>query len=156
MQAHRDNHRIAIEDSAFAGALWYRTGLCHLCASLEYHGRSSVGLNANLRIYRYNAGQRFGKHIDESVALGEDQITGYTLLVYLNGSEGKSSTVTGGETLFYGQRGQKVHAVKPKAGMALLHLHGEDECLEHEGAEVTAGTKYILRSDVAFKCVKQP
>ncbi len=31
----------------------------------------------------------------------------------------------------------------------LLHLHG-DECLEHEAAAVTAGVKYILRSDVVY------
>lgn len=38
----------------------------------------------------------------------------------------------------------------PVAGMALLHRHGE-ECLEHEGAAVTEGLKYVLRSDVCFE-----
>lgn len=43
-----------------------------------------------------------------------------------------------------------MHAVAPQAGMALLHLHGE-ECLEHEGAVVRSGVKYVLRSDVIFQ-----
>jgi hypothetical protein len=34
--------------------------------------------------------------------------------------------------------------------MALLHRHGEAHCLEHEGAAVEAGLKYVLRSDVVF------
>lgn len=44
---------------------------------------------------RYNRGQRFGRHIDESVELGGGRYTKYTLLIYL-------STPSGGETVFYG------------------------------------------------------
>lgn len=57
--------------------------------------------------------------------------------------------VEGGATVFYGSRGQVLAAVQPVAGLALLHLHGE-QCLEHEGAAVRAGNKYVLRSDVVF------
>jgi hypothetical protein len=32
----------------------------------------------------------------------------------------------------------------------LLHRHAP-ECLEHEGAAVKAGVKYVLRSDVVFE-----
>lgn len=38
----------------------------------------------------------------------------------------------------------------PQAGLALLHKHAPD-CLEHEGAAVKSGVKYILRSDVVFQ-----
>lgn len=48
-----------------------------------------------------------------------------------------------------GHRGKHVASVVPEAGLALLHLHGDD-CLEHEAMEVRRGTKYILRSDVVF------
>ncbi len=48
-----------------------------------------------------------------------------------------------------GLRGKKVLRVSPKAGLALLHPHGDD-CLEHEAAEVKRGIKYILRSDVVY------
>ncbi len=48
-----------------------------------------------------------------------------------------------------GNRGRKVATVAPDAGLALLHLHGDD-CLQHEAMEVRRGVKYILRSDVVF------
>mmetsp|Transcript_27019 Transcript_27019/g.86833 ORF Transcript_27019/g.86833 Transcript_27019/m.86833 type:complete len:99 (-) Transcript_27019:1202-1498(-) len=98
-------------------------------------------------MYRYEKGQRFGKHIDEEVDLGGGAVTGYTLLVYLSGAE---AGLSGGETAFYDDYSRLVAKVPPVAGTALLHLHGED-CLEHEGMEVREGSKYILRSDVVFE-----
>ena len=67
--------------------------------------------------HRYGPGQRFGKHVDDSVNLGHGISTEYTLLVYLTGSgstavckikgrssvHGKdSSALVGGNTVFYG------------------------------------------------------
>ncbi len=64
---------------------------------------------------RYLPGQRFGRHIDESVELGQGQKTRYTLLIYLSGSDGPGSTkgaaasnkpagrLQGGATVFYGE-----------------------------------------------------
>jgi hypothetical protein len=49
-----------------------------------------------------------------------------------------------------GHRGRVVASVKPAVGLALLHLHGEDKCLEHEADVVQQGVKYVLRSDVVF------
>lgn len=50
-------------------------------------------------------GQRFGRHIDESVDLGGGHITQYTLLVYLTGKGSNHDTsiqsLVGGETVFY-------------------------------------------------------
>lgn len=40
--------------------------------------------------------------------------------------------------------------VELDAGMALLHRHGQD-CLLHEGREVTAGEKWVIRSDLCVK-----
>ena len=42
-----------------------------------------------------------------------------------------------------------VASVKPQAGLALLHKHGND-CLLHEALAVRSGVKHILRSDVVF------
>eukprot|EP00892_Ulva_mutabilis_P004655 jgi/Ulvmu1/2561/UM014_0012.1 len=160
-EAFRDNHRIALVDTDFAEQLWDRCGLKDVCCSLTYQGRSACGLNPNLRFYRYAEGQRFGKHVDGSQDLPGGLVTGYTLLVYLNGRGSRKGSrpakggaaaaagLSGGETVFYDERGARMHAVAPQAGMALLHLHG-DECLEHEGAAVQAGVKYVLRSDVVF------
>ncbi len=63
---------------------------------------------------RYGPGQSFGKHVDDSVELGDGVYTEHTLLIYLSGSgtpaaKGKqkgaakgSPGLTGGETVFYG------------------------------------------------------
>jgi hypothetical protein len=53
--------------------------------------------------------------------------------------------------LLLGARGRCVASITPAPGLALLHLHGEERCLEHEGRAVLAGSKYILRSDVVFQ-----
>ena len=37
-----------------------------------------------------------------------------------------------------------------EVGMALLHKHGQD-CLLHEGREVSAGEKWVIRSDLCVK-----
>lgn len=94
--------------------------------------------------------QRFGKHVDGSCEVPGKGITGYTVLFYLSGGGGKGAkgALKGGETVFW-DGGRKVAAVSPVTGMALCHLHGE-ECMEHEGAAVTAGVKYILRTDIVF------
>lgn len=79
--------------------------------------------------------------------------TTWTLLLYL------TSPVTGcegGETVFYPDPPSKREAAPPPVvaeldiGMALLHRHGKD-CLLHEGREVTAGEKWVIRSDLCVK-----
>lgn len=105
------------------------------------------------RLCRYGVSQRFGKHVDGSHDVPGVGTTGYTVLFYLSGGgravKGLKEGVKGGETVFWDD-GRKLAAVKPAAGRALLHLHGDD-CMEHEGAAVTAGVKYILRTDVVFR-----
>jgi hypothetical protein len=51
-------------------------------------------------------GQKFGRHIDESVYLENGLRTHYTLLIYLSGRGNKdasSESLVGGETVFYDQ-----------------------------------------------------
>ena len=64
--------------------------------------------------YRYGPGQSFGKHVDDSVEIGNGVYTEYTLLIYLTGAgtplakskqKGTASGspgLVGGETIFYG------------------------------------------------------
>ncbi|KAF5117087.1 hypothetical protein DV452_002443 [Geotrichum candidum] len=136
-----------------------------------------IGLNENLRVYRYRAGHYFGQHYDEAVHVSVEDlttdpakprlsrgVTRWTMLVYLTGSD--YGELSGGATRFYpeigvpiGARsqgrlrqssdGSKVLDVEVEKGTVLLHKHGED-CLLHEGALVTSGNKWILRSDLVF------
>lgn len=85
--------------------------------------------------------------------------TTWTLLLYLTDT---STGCLGGETVFYPELGQaKAYfdkrnadlepiSIFPEVGMALLHKHGND-CLLHEGREVTSGEKWIIRSDLCVK-----
>lgn len=116
-QAFRDNERVSVHDAAFAQHLWEASGLQHACQGLRVHGQQPVGLNPNIRVYkcvlrrkyststivacRYGVGQRFGKHVDDTVEVAPGQHTRYTLLVYLSGGA-HDAPLQGGETVFYG------------------------------------------------------
>ncbi|KAJ7975632.1 2-oxoglutarate (2OG) and Fe(II)-dependent oxygenase superfamily protein [Quillaja saponaria] len=92
----------------------------------------------------YKVSQRFGRHVDESVDLGEGMHTQYSLLIYLNGGtksktksdlqspeDSSSDPLVGRETVFYDSKNGVVAEVSPTEGMALLHMH-EDKCMLHE------------------------
>lgn len=152
-EAVRVNDRFQIEDQAFANRLWQETALKDLVAGFgdsDIWGGEVVGLNPNIRVYRYRSGQFFDQHYDESNRVkgpaGEDAVTTWTLLIYLTSCEG-------GETAFYPEARSKKErqpdpvVVNPQAGSALLHHH-YPECLLHEGKEVLSGEKWVLRSDL--------
>lgn len=40
--------------------------------------------------------------------------------------------------------------VELETGMLLLHKHG-NECMLHEGREVTAGEKWVIRTDLCVR-----
>ncbi|RVX74830.1 hypothetical protein B0A52_01107 [Exophiala mesophila] len=153
-EATRVNDRFQIQDASFAKILWERSGLQSLVQRSENEinfGGHVLGLNPNIRVYRYRPGQFFDQHYDESNKLqfGDDSVpakTTWTLLIYL-------TTCEGGETAFYPEPATKKERVPDpivvglEAGMALLHKHGDD-CLLHEGKEVKSGEKWVLRSDL--------
>lgn len=63
--AVRVNDRFQIEDPVFAERLWSETGLKDLIVGTEdpkLWGGEVLGLNANIRIYRYSKGQFFDQH----------------------------------------------------------------------------------------------
>ncbi|GAV61836.1 2OG-FeII_Oxy_3 domain-containing protein [Cephalotus follicularis] len=160
-EAYRDNDRISVNDPILAETVW-ESGLNKLFSDFKIRGKGAVGLNPNIRLYRYKVGQRFGRHIDESADLGGGRRTHYTLLIYLSGgskAKAKNNSKTlkdssiepliGGETVFYGSTNGVVAEVAPTEGMALLHIHG-DKCMLHEAKNVSKGVKYVFRSDVVF------
>lgn len=129
-EAYRDNDRISVTDPLLAQTLW-ESGINRIFTDINISGKVATGLNPNIRLYRYTLiynfrsavcwtgsvtdvvacryveGQRFGRHIDESVNLGDGSRTQYTLLVYLSGkgSAKDSQALVGGETVFYDHRG---------------------------------------------------
>ncbi|GAA5908044.1 uncharacterized protein JCM6883_004098 [Sporobolomyces salmoneus] len=157
-EATRTNYRFQVQDDEFARQLWEKSGLKDALIGAQgelvngRNGKKAVGLNGNIRCYKYEKGSFFGPHYDDDCY---DANTGrnseWTLLVYLSGIE---TGVKGGETAFYPNPTKKGNGVaivpELRAGRALLHRHGR-LCSLHEGRTVEEGTKWVLRSDVMFK-----
>jgi prolyl 4-hydroxylase len=133
-ESARNNTRVMFDDAALTGLLFDRLRP-HLPAELS--GLRIVSANERLRCYRYRPGQRFAPHHDGAFYRSDVERSLLTLIVYLN--EGFS----GGETALLDVR----EVIQPKTGMALLFQHH----LLHEGARVTAGVKYVARSDVMYR-----
>jgi len=133
----RNNTRVIIDDVAAAAKLWEAADE-RVPPVLD--GRVAVGLNERFRLYRYDPGEYFAKHHDGHFARVDGERSLLTLIYYLNDG------FEGGETRFY-LRGQAPLTVTPRAGSALFFQHP----VLHEGAAVTGGRKYVLRTDVMYR-----
>ncbi|KAI1261701.1 hypothetical protein F5Y18DRAFT_197443 [Xylariaceae sp. FL1019] len=161
-EASRYNDRFQIDDPQFARRLWLETGLKEAVIQQSVKGLwggEVIGLNPNIRIYRYTPGQFFDCHYDDYNLVsvpsenGQETInakTTWTVLLYLTSA---TEGCQGGETVFYAND-RKLAAeeivIGPETGMVLLHKHGND-CLLHEGREVVAGQKWIIRTDLCVR-----
>lgn len=137
-----------------------------------------------LRCYRYDPGTASPPHFDKAgpgpVVEGRETISGYTVVVYLNGDDFLTNASLGGETTFFRPLSEKrlsrsrrgltwavgdgaapltrVSArVRGRTGAALFFPHGTvTGCFEsplHEGSAVSLradAAKYVLRSDVYY------
>jgi hypothetical protein len=150
-EAWRKNNRLSFVDEKFAKMLWEDVGLKTMF--IGGGGEQFHSLNENFRVYEYTQSHHFGPHIDERVRKtsnrGEKLVSTHTMLLYLAGEE---SGLRGGNTYFLDEHGNRVFSVTPKMGRACFFRHGEEKC-EHEGEEIFAGKKIVLRSDV-FKVVE--
>lgn len=129
----RSNTRVIVDDVALATRLWAR--FCELTTPEPIRGWRPIGLNERFRFYRYTSGQAFRWHRDGSFIRHGSEQSLLTFMVYLNDGFG------GGATDF------EERSITPRAGQALIFDHG----LRHQGAAVTRGVKYVLRSDIMFE-----
>lgn len=129
----RDNSVAVLRDPALATNLFERVRP-HVPESMS--GMTLAGIHVPVRIYRYQVGQRFGVHQDQSYAADERTRSLLTFMVYLN------DDFAGGETDFVDLK----RTIVPRTGAALLFQH----MLLHAGETVTSGIKYVLRSDVLY------
>lgn len=127
----RNNERFILDDQDFADVLWEKS---KPFVVMEDGPTVAIGLNERFRFYKYQPGHRFKPHYDGSYIRKPNEYSKFTYMIYLN------DEMEGGETKFRGLE------IKPKTGTLLLFAHN----LYHEGAEVTAGLKYVLRSDVMY------
>lgn len=131
----RNNTRVMIDDPEAAASLWARFGPLLPARIGTWR---ATGLNERLRFYRYETGQRFAWHGDGAFEREDGERSQLTLMLYLSGG------FEGGETEF---RVVPPVAVRPEAGMALWFAHR----VLHQGAAVTRGVKYVLRTDVMYR-----
>lgn len=128
----RDNERVIFDDPTLAAELWQTlSGV----APARVGDGAAVGLNERFRVYRYDPGQRFLMHRDGSFVRETGERSRLTVLMYLN------ADYEGGQTEF-----EEGGGVPPSVGGVLLFAHP----LRHCGARVTAGRKYVLRTDVMY------
>lgn len=132
----RNNARVILDDPPFAAELWARARPF----VPQVGGWEPVGLNERFRFYRYDVAEAFAPHYDGAANQGLEVVSRLTFMVYLN--EG----CEGGMTNFYYPGGTLKFAVRPERGMALVFVHVQ----LHEGAPVTGGRKYALRTDVMY------
>jgi predicted 2-oxoglutarate/Fe(II)-dependent dioxygenase YbiX len=138
----RNNDRVVLEDKVLAGEMWQR--IRHLVP--EIAASIPCGVDSQLRFYRYYPGQQFKRHKDGAVTNSLGQTSKLSYMIYLN------DECEGGNTVFReyytidGINKKIEFIITPVVGMALLFRHE----LRHEGSPVTAGCKYVLRSDIFY------
>ena len=143
-----------IVDESVDGPIWDR------CRSFfgvsDFNRQHPLSLNARFRFYRYRRGDYFDPHTDGAwpgsrVVNGQlvadaygDRLSQMTVLIFL------SDGYEGGRTLFHTSPTSIVPVHTPK-GAFLCFPHGmhPQHCV-HAGEEVTAGQKYIIRTDVLY------
>ena len=128
----RNNNRVIHKDIRLAETIWNQV---KPFSPVEIGKSKAIGLNELFRFYKYQAGQEFKKHRDQSYIRNEVEASYFTFMIYLN------DNYEGGETTFSNL------TIHPKQGMALIFLHD----LEHQGCKVRSGIKYILRTDIMFR-----
>ncbi len=131
----RNNDRVIFDDEELATTLVGRAGDR---APATIHGMRLVGANERFRCYRYKPGMRFAPHADGAFYRNENEWSCYTFMVYLN------ADFEGGKTVFFTE---PEVAITPATGMGLLFQHP----IIHEGSIVTAGVKYVARTDLMYR-----
>ncbi len=149
--AVRNNERVVIDAPALAEQLWPRMAAL---VDQRHEGRPVCRLNDRFRVYRYTQGQRFFPHVDVRTPVPGGE-TRASLMIFLNDG------FEGGETRFFELKDRRSRrgkgrrrkfdnrvrfALRPEIGGAVVF----DHLLLHEGAEVQAGVKYAVRSDLVY------
>lgn len=153
--SYRNNDRQVLNDPDLAARLLQRLGsaVTGSIDSLLPDGTSASwtlhGINERFRLCRYVPGQQFHLHQDGVHHRGADCRSMLTFMIYLT----DGADFEGGDTSFYSAgpssgegEANPVARIRPRIGSLILFDHG----IWHAGDEVTAGIKYVLRSDLLF------
>ena len=151
-KSYRGNMRLITVDESLAGAVWQRLRpLLPPTLKLEGDEWAACGLNECWRLAKYVPGDRFGAHCDAWFQRTDDEMSMYTVNVYMNAVPEPH----GGATRFYRERCSEapVLSVQPETGLGVVFRQPPGESLLHDGEQVFLGTKYLFRSDVMYRRV---
>ena len=136
-KAIRNNDRVVFDDTQLSSLLFDKA---RDALPQQIEGWQLAGFNERLRYYRYEPGEFFKWHKDGTQVLSGGRESFLTFMIYLNDG------FEGGDTEFRWEK------IRPSAGMALVFPHK----LFHQGSAITAGTKYVLRTDVMYRDSTEP
>jgi predicted 2-oxoglutarate/Fe(II)-dependent dioxygenase YbiX len=152
--SYRNNRRLVLDDPSRSEALYARLLSRVTIDRLvrDAHGRRwrPTGVNPRLRYCRYEPGEAFHLHQDGVRHERDGRRSWLTFMIYLDDPD----RFEGGETRFFahGPEGDAngdnpvLLSLRPPRGSLIVFDHG----LWHDGAEVLAGVKHVLRSDLLF------
>lgn len=165
---HNDNITWVV-DKATDAIIWNRCQHLFSDEKQIFGGKKPLGINARFRFYRYQSGDFFKTHTDGSwpgsrVINGElvtdaypDRWSQMTFLIFL------TDDFEGGNTQFIVNKNHPEHPVthmddattvgiRTPIGGVLCFPHGTHPLHRlHSSEQITAGTKYIIRSDVLYQ-----
>jgi hypothetical protein len=148
-KSYRGNLRLIAMDTQLAQRLYLRL-LSFVPQTVEEDESTWTvhGLNECWRMAKYHPGDRFGAHVDAFFQKSQSEKSMFTVNIYLNGD----GDFVGGTTRFYESRkGSDEEArIVPSAGLCLVFRQPQSAQYLHDGEEVTAGVKYLMRSDVVY------
>lgn len=131
MEDFRNNDRLFWEDEELAEQIWTEI---EEFVPIDLGEYQAIGLNELFRFYRYDVNQQFDWHYDAPYQRTQHERSFYTFMIYLN------DEFEGGGTAFDN------FEIAPRTGDGLIFFQE----LEHAGLPVTAGRKYVLRTDVMY------
>jgi len=149
--SYRNNERLVVDDDKLSAMLFSKVKpYLPETLSIDTNIKSENGdwslkkLNKRLRFCKYAAGQYFSRHLDGVHHRSEIVQSKLTFMIYLNGAD----EFEGGRTLFYKTKAadELWASYIPCKGDLIVFDHN----VWHEGEQLIAGEKFVLRSDILY------
>jgi len=167
---YRNNARVVAKSQEVSSLIFSRIKPYLLPIEITTEDRKNVGvgyrlegiwnpqiLNEVWRLCRYSPGGHFAPHFDGTFVRSTNVRSMKTFMLYLNGGfeGGTTNFISDVQKLFKDPNTGMYRAeeknillrIVPEPGMAIIFNHQ----LLHEGAQLTSGKKYIMRSDILFE-----
>jgi len=152
-KSYRGNLRLTTTDQSLSDVIWKRIQ-SFIPEKIEMGGNTwkAIGLNECWRLAKYHPGDVFKGHTDAYFARNSQEMSLYTVNIYMN------SGYKGGRTRFYSSTITKCDPefqVQAEAGSAVVFRQPPGKSYYHDGEQVYDGVKYLFRTDVMYQTKRQ-